>query len=67
MELEAILGNPVSVIELRKRRRLMEVGAQIRIARKKGLEMPRLQSLYALLKMAAMRRTEEQTKAKAKL
>ena len=57
----------MSVIELRKRRRLMEVGAQIRIARKKGLEMPRLQSLYALLKMAAMRRTEEQTKAKAKL
>lgn len=39
---------------------------QIRIARKKGIEMPRLQTLYALLKMAARRRDEDM-KAKANL
>ncbi|KAM0755631.1 2-dehydropantoate 2-reductase [Meredithblackwellia eburnea MCA 4105] len=43
------------------------LGNPIRIARRKGLEMPRLQSLYALLKMAAIRRDEEAKKAKAKL
>ncbi|KAL8286293.1 hypothetical protein RQP46_004781 [Phenoliferia psychrophenolica] len=43
------------------------LGNPIRIARKKGIEMPRLQSLYALLKMASLRRTEEAAKSKAKL
>ncbi|KAK4055195.1 hypothetical protein OIV83_000475 [Microbotryomycetes sp. JL201] len=40
------------------------LGNPIRIARKKDIEMPRLQTLYALLKMAAVRRTEEARKAK---
>ncbi|KAK4057682.1 hypothetical protein OIO90_001330 [Microbotryomycetes sp. JL221] len=40
------------------------LGNPIRIARKKGIEMPRLQTLYALLKMAATRRDEEAHKAK---
>ncbi|SCZ90462.1 BZ3500_MvSof-1268-A1-R1_Chr1-3g02005 [Microbotryum saponariae] len=40
------------------------LGNPIRIAREKGIEMPRLQSLYALLKMAATRRAEEAKKAK---
>ncbi|SCV68496.1 BQ2448_617 [Microbotryum intermedium] len=40
------------------------LGNPIRIAREKGIEMPRLQSLYALLKMAATRRVEEQEKTK---
>ncbi|KAK4701096.1 hypothetical protein P7C70_g5141, partial [Phenoliferia sp. Uapishka_3] len=43
------------------------LGNPIRTARKKGLEMPRLQSLYALLKMASLRREEENKKSKAKL
>lgn len=41
-------------------RRFLWLLAQIRIARAKGLEMPRLQTLYALLKMAAIRRKEDQ-------
>ncbi|ORY69280.1 ketopantoate reductase PanE/ApbA-domain-containing protein [Leucosporidium creatinivorum] len=40
------------------------LGNPIRIARAKGIEMPRLQSLYALLKMASIRRQEDQSKAK---
>lgn len=40
------------------------LGNPIRLARRKGYEMPRLQTLYALLKMAATRRDED---AKAKL
>jgi 2-dehydropantoate 2-reductase len=32
------------------------LGAPIRIAREKGIEMPRLQSLYALIKMRQQRR-----------
>lgn len=40
------------------------IGNPIRIARRKGLEMPRLQSLYALLKMAQTRRDEDKIKAK---
>ena len=43
------------------------LGNPIRIARRKGVEMPRLQSLYALLKMAEMRRDEEKEVGKSKL
>ena len=43
------------------------LGNPIRIARRKGVEMPRLQSLYALLKMAETRRDEEKNVGKAKL
>lgn len=35
------------------------LGNPIRIARRQGLEMPRLQSLYALLKMAQVRKKED--------
>jgi 2-dehydropantoate 2-reductase len=37
-------------------------GNPVRIARQKGIEMPRLQSVYALLKMAQARRSEEKAK-----
>jgi 2-dehydropantoate 2-reductase len=37
-------------------------GNPVRIARQKGIEMPRLQSLYALLKMAQERRRESKSK-----
>ena len=43
------------------------LGNPLRIARRKGVEMPRLQSLYALLKMAEARRDEEKNVGKAKL
>lgn len=44
------------------------LGNPVRIARRNGVEMPRLQSLYALLKMAQTRRKEEgQDKPKPKL
>jgi 2-dehydropantoate 2-reductase len=43
------------------------IGNPIRIARKKGIEMPRLQSLYALLKMAQTRRDERALELKSKL
>ncbi|KAE8225982.1 hypothetical protein CF319_g1348 [Tilletia indica] len=47
------------------------LGNPIRIAREHGLEMPRMQSLYALLTMAQRRRDEawkaEKTQGKAKL
>ena len=35
------------------------LGNPIRIARAKGIEMPRLQSLYALLRMAQENREQE--------
>jgi 2-dehydropantoate 2-reductase len=41
------------------------LGNPIRIAREKGLEMPRMQSLYALLRMAQENR--EQAKKSSKL
>lgn len=37
------------------------LGQPIRIAREKGIEMPRLQSMYALLKMAQKNRDEKST------
>jgi len=40
------------------------LGNPIRIAREKGLEMPRLQSLYALLRMAQENREREKKSAK---
>lgn len=40
------------------------LGNPIRIARRAGVEMPRLQSLYALLKMAQLRRGEDAKAAK---
>ena len=40
------------------------LGNPIRIAREKGLEMPRLQSLYALLKMAQYNRDVSKSKSK---
>ncbi|KAH0339808.1 2-dehydropantoate 2-reductase, partial [Aureobasidium melanogenum] len=40
------------------------LGNPIRIAREKGFEMPRLQTLYALLKMAQTNRDEQAAKAK---
>lgn len=40
------------------------LGNPIRIAREKGYEMPRLQTLYALLKMAQTNRDKQQAKAK---
>ncbi len=43
------------------------LGNPIRIARRDGIEMPRLQSLYALLKMAQTRKWEDAKEAKAKL
>lgn len=43
------------------------LGNPLRIAKRQGLHMPRLQSLYALLKMAQVRRREEAAEAKAKL
>jgi ketopantoate reductase len=38
------------------------LGNPVRIARRKGLEMPRLQSLYALLRMAGQRRRDGKVK-----
>ncbi|SNX82005.1 uncharacterized protein MEPE_00710 [Melanopsichium pennsylvanicum] len=47
------------------------LGNPIRIAKRNGLQMPRLQSLYALLKMAQIRKKEDsqqiQQRSKAKL
>ena len=43
------------------------LGNPIRIARRQGLDMPRLQTLYALLKMAQVRKREDQNEAKANL
>lgn len=47
------------------------LGNPVRLARAKGVEMPRLQAMYALLKMAQMRRnegsTEKEKNAQAKL
>ncbi|KAJ9474607.1 2-dehydropantoate 2-reductase [Pseudozyma hubeiensis] len=43
------------------------LGNPIRIARRQGLEMHRLQTLYALLKMAQVRRKEDRQEQKAKL
>ena len=40
------------------------LGNPIRIAREKGFEMPRLQTLYALLKMAQTNRDDQAAKAK---
>lgn len=40
------------------------LGNPIRIAREAGYEMPRLQSLYALLKMAQKNRDEYRSKSK---
>ncbi|KIO30238.1 hypothetical protein M407DRAFT_225072 [Tulasnella calospora MUT 4182] len=40
------------------------LGNPIRAAKAKGVEMPRLQSMYALLKMAQKRRDDERKKAK---
>ncbi|KAG9050997.1 hypothetical protein FS837_000105 [Tulasnella sp. UAMH 9824] len=40
------------------------LGNPIRAAKEKGVEMPRLQSMYALLKMAQKRRDDDRKKAK---
>lgn len=75
MELEVILGNPVRphvpapCSPPRASADPLPLAAplkQIRIARAKGLEMPRLQSLYALLKMAQTRRGEDEQAAAGK-
>lgn len=42
------------------------LGNPIRLAAEKGLEMPRLQTLYALLKMAERLREERETEAKGR-
>lgn len=66
MELEVILGNPVRAPTVPHTRYKLILFLpsrrfeQIRIARDKGIEMPRLQTLYALLKMAAARRKEDE-------
>ncbi|GAB1519730.1 hypothetical protein RhiTH_002798 [Rhizoctonia solani] len=43
------------------------LGNPIRLAKAKGVDMPRLQTMYALLKMAQTRRDEKKSKNKAKL
>lgn len=43
------------------------LGNPIRIARREGIEMPRLQTLYALLKMAQTRKKEDGQQAQSKL
>lgn len=43
------------------------LGNPIRLAKAKGADMPRLQSMYALLKMAQTRRDENKSKSKARL
>lgn len=43
------------------------LGNPVRIARGKGVDLPRMQTLYALLKSAQRVREEEQKKAKGKL
>lgn len=43
------------------------LGNPIRIARRDGIEMPRLQTLYALLKMAQTRKKEDAQQQKSKL
>ncbi|CAE6411781.1 unnamed protein product [Rhizoctonia solani] len=43
------------------------LGNPIRLAKAKGVDMPRLQSMYALLKMAQTRRDENKSKNKPKL
>jgi ketopantoate reductase len=40
------------------------LGNPVREARRKGVELPRLQTMYALLKMAQTRRKEDGKKAK---
>ena len=42
------------------------LGNPVRLARAKGVEMPRLQAMYALLKMAQTRRDEENAEQKNK-
>lgn len=64
-------GKPSMLLDWQARRPMeLEVilGNPIRIARREGIEMPRLQTLYALLKMAQTRRNEDAQQAqKAKL
>lgn len=64
-------GKPSMLLDWQANRPMeLEVilGNPIRIARREGLEMPRLQSLYALLKMAQIRKKEDfEQKANAKL
>ena len=43
------------------------LGNPVRLARAKGIEMPRLQAMYALLKMAQTRRDEKNTEKKRKV
>lgn len=43
------------------------LGNPVKIARAKGFDMPRLQSMYALLKLAQTRRDERRKEARAKL
>ncbi|KAK0558090.1 hypothetical protein OC846_000083 [Tilletia horrida] len=62
-------GRPSMLVDWEQGRPMeLEVilGNPIRIAREHGLEMPRLQSLYALLKMAQSRRDEARKAAKSK-
>lgn len=63
-------GEPSMLIDWRKRAPMeIEVilGNPIRIARDKGIELPRMQAMYALLKMAQLRRDEDAQAAKSKL
>ncbi|KAF8529273.1 2-dehydropantoate 2-reductase [Hysterangium stoloniferum] len=58
-------GRPSMLVDWEKGARMeLEVilGNPIRIARRKGMEMPRLQSMYSLLRMAQKRREEEKGK-----
>lgn len=60
-------GIPSMLIDWRKKAPLeIEVilGEPVREARRKGVELPRLQTMYALLKMAQTRRKEDAEKAK---
>ncbi|PWY99948.1 2-dehydropantoate 2-reductase [Testicularia cyperi] len=62
-------GKPSMLVDwLNSRPMELEVilGNPIRIARRNGLEMPRLQSLYALLKMAQTRKQEDASQAESK-
>lgn len=63
-------GEPSMLLDWRKQAPMeIEVilGNPIRIAREKGIELPRMQSMYALLKMSALRRQEDAQAAKSKL
>ncbi|EPQ26749.1 uncharacterized protein PFL1_05728 [Pseudozyma flocculosa PF-1] len=63
-------GKPSMLLDWQANRPMeLEVilGNPVKIARRHGVEMPRLQSLYALLKMAQARRDEDLREAKAKL